>query len=189
MVLLACVLVQGIVVAPASASSSDTEDMMEDVFAPGFPFEGPMADESGEDDEEKESEDKNDAGETEASADWDSSVDVGRELRSAPNYSPSVRREAPARASQASSGARAVTSTAYCHTGAMASGKAAYSGAAAMNGTPLGSRYQVLSGPRAGETFVVEDRIGGGSQFDIAYPGNCSGARMYGRRVISIRQI
>jgi hypothetical protein len=85
--------------------------------------------------------------------------------------------------------ARRVSSTAYCLTGTMASGRTVYSGAAAMNGTPLGSRYQVLDGPRAGETFVVEDRIGHGSAFDIAYPGDCRGAYNYGRRTISIRPV
>ncbi len=82
-----------------------------------------------------------------------------------------------------------MSSTAYCLTGRMASGKFTYSGAAAMNGVPLGSRYRVLSGPRAGTTLVVEDRIGHSSGFDIAYPGNCGAARSYGRRTISIQQV
>lgn len=86
-------------------------------------------------------------------------------------------------------GARRVSSTAYCLTGTMASGRRVYWGAAAMNGTPLGSRYQVLDGPRAGETLTVEDRIGHGSAFDIAYPGDCRGATNYGRRTISIRPV
>ncbi|MGQ0680371.1 MAG: hypothetical protein ACT4OM_12080 [Actinomycetota bacterium] len=86
-------------------------------------------------------------------------------------------------------GARRVSSTAYCLTGTMASGRRVYHGAVAMNGTPIGSRYQVLDGPRAGETFVVEDRIGHGSGFDIAYPGDCRGANNYGRRTIAIRQV
>jgi hypothetical protein len=71
----------------------------------------------------------------------------------------------------------------------MASGRNTYWGAAAMNGVPLGTRYAVLSGPRAGSTLVVEDRIGHGSSFDIAYPGNCGAARSYGRRTISIQQV
>jgi hypothetical protein len=71
----------------------------------------------------------------------------------------------------------------------MASGRYVYYGAAAMNGVPLGSRYQVLDGPRAGATLTVEDRIGHGSAFDIAYPGNCSAAMQYGRRTISIRPV
>lgn len=84
---------------------------------------------------------------------------------------------------------RTVSSTAYCLTGRMASGRFTYYGAAAMNGVPLGSRYQVLSGPRAGTTLVVEDRIGHSSGFDIAYPGNCGAARSYGRRTITIQQV
>lgn len=83
---------------------------------------------------------------------------------------------------------RRVSSTAYCLTGRMASGRFVYPGAAAMNGVPLGSRYRVLDGPRAGSTFVIEDRIGHSSGFDIAYPGNCGAARAYGRRTISIQQ-
>lgn len=71
----------------------------------------------------------------------------------------------------------------------MASGRNTYWGAAAMNGVPLGSRYRVLDGPRAGSTLVVEDRIGHGSAFDVAYPGNCGAARAYGRRTISIQQV
>ncbi|CAN5849512.1 hypothetical protein BH23ACT12_BH23ACT12_23210 [soil metagenome] len=81
-----------------------------------------------------------------------------------------------------------MSSTAYCLTGRMASGRFVYPGAAAMNGVPLGSRYRVLDGPRAGSTFVIEDRIGHSSGFDIAYPGNCGAARAYGRRTISIQQ-
>lgn len=89
----------------------------------------------------------------------------------------------------ASYGVSRMSSTAYCLTGLMASGRPMYRGAAAMNGVPLGSRYQVLDGPRSGEKFTIEDRIGRGSSFDIAYPGNCRAASLYGRRVISIRRI
>ena len=97
---------------------------------------------------------------------------------------------APApRPAPASGPVRQVNSTAYCLTGRMASGRNTYWGAAAMNGVPMGTRYAVLSGPRAGSTLVVEDRIGYGSSFDIAYPGNCGAARSYGRRTISIQQV
>jgi hypothetical protein len=96
--------------------------------------------------------------------------------------------ETPA-VSHAAAGARSVTSTAYCLKGQMASGRRTYWGAAAMNGQPIGTRIQVLSGPRAGETLVVEDRIGSGSSFDIAYPGDCQAAQQYGRRTISIQKI
>lgn len=105
----------------------------------------------------------------------------------APAPAPS-RAVAPAPAATSSAPVRRVSSTAYCLTGRMASGKNTYSGAAAMNGVPLGSRFRVLDGPRAGSTFVVEDRIGHSSGFDIAYPGNCGAARQYGRRTISIQQ-
>ncbi|MEX2586421.1 MAG: hypothetical protein WD602_00295 [Actinomycetota bacterium] len=89
----------------------------------------------------------------------------------------------------ASGPSRTVHSTAYCLTGQMASGRRTYTGAAAMNGVPLGARYRVLSGPAAGRVFTIEDRIGWGSQFDIAYPGNCGAARQYGSRTISIERM
>lgn len=91
--------------------------------------------------------------------------------------------DGPQRASQT------VSSTAYCLTGTMASGKRVYPGAVAMNGPAFGTRFEVLSGPAAGRTLVVEDRIGHGSSFDIAMPGNCPGARDYGRRRIQIRRL
>ncbi len=82
-----------------------------------------------------------------------------------------------------------VESTAYCLTGTMASGKAVYDGAAAMNGVPLGTKYQVVNGPEAGKIFTIEDRIGHSSDFDIAYPGDCDAAIEYGRRVINIEPV
>lgn len=82
-----------------------------------------------------------------------------------------------------------VHSTAYCLTGRMASGRRAYYGAAAMNAVPLGTTYRVLSGPAAGRVLTIEDRIGRGSQFDVAYPGDCYSARLYGRRTISIERM
>lgn len=77
-------------------------------------------------------------------------------------------------------------STAYCLTGIMASGQPVYEGAAAMNDVPLGTQYRVIDGPRAGEVFTIEDRIGHSSEFDIAYPGDCDAAIRYGRRTINI---
>lgn len=68
----------------------------------------------------------------------------------------------------------------------MANGQKAHYGAVAMNGVPFGTRVAILSGPRAGTTVVVKDRIGHSSGFDLAYPGNCSAARQYGRRNILI---
>lgn len=81
-----------------------------------------------------------------------------------------------------------VESTAYCLTGYMASGHRAHTGAAAMNGVPLGTRFRVASGPLRGETLVVRDRIGHGTDFDVALPGRCGAAHRYGRRTINIRR-
>jgi hypothetical protein len=87
---------------------------------------------------------------------------------------------------QATTAPRRVSSTAYCLTGTMANGQRAHYGAVAMNGVPFGTRVAILSGPRAGTTVVVKDRIGHSSGFDLAYPGNCSAAIQYGRRNILI---
>lgn len=82
-----------------------------------------------------------------------------------------------------------VESTAYCLTGTMASGKQVYEGAAAMNGVPLGSKYQIVNGPEAGKIYTIEDRISHSSEFDIAYPGDCDAAIEYGRRIIKIEPV
>lgn len=81
---------------------------------------------------------------------------------------------------------RRVSSTAYCLRGRMASGKRTYDGAVAMNGVPLGSRWRVRE---TGRVYRVEDRIGHGSQFDIAMPGRCAEARRYGRRTITVERL
>ena len=99
-----------------------------------------------------------------------------------------TRRARPAVAATAD-GTTRVNSTAYCLTGTMANGRRAHWGAVAMNGPTFGTRYEVLDGPFAGHTFVVSDRIGHSSQFDIAMPGNCTGAINYGRRTITIRRV
>lgn len=80
---------------------------------------------------------------------------------------------------------RTVSSTAYCLTGTMANGQRVFRGAVAMNGVPLGSRWRIVGGG----TFVVADRIGHGSGFDIAMPGDCDGARRYGRRTVTIERV
>jgi hypothetical protein len=106
----------------------------------------------------------------------------------APRSKPKVVASAPAGAGSV----RSVSSTAYCETGGMYSGKRTYSGAVAVTGAalasdmPLGSRWAVLSGPASGRVLTVEDKIGHGSEFDIAMPGDCAGARVYGRRQIRI---
>lgn len=81
---------------------------------------------------------------------------------------------------------RNVTSTAYCLTGTMANGQPTHHGAAAMNGVPLGSQWEVVG---TDHVYTVADRIGHGSQFDIAMPGDCAAARAYGRRTITVRRV
>jgi hypothetical protein len=103
---------------------------------------------------------------------------------------PSRSRRAPAssRAARApgTGDIRTVQSTAYCLTGVMANGQHTHRGAVAMNGVPLGSRWRDLS---TGAVYTVEDRIGHGSGFDIAMPGDCDTARAYGRRTITVERV
>lgn len=81
---------------------------------------------------------------------------------------------------------RTVVSTAYCHTGRMASGKQTYDGAVAMNGVRFGTKYRILRGPLEGKVVTVEDRHRPGStEFDF-WMRRCDAAIRYGRRVIQI---
>ncbi len=82
-----------------------------------------------------------------------------------------------------------VESTAYCLTGYMANGQRAHTGAVAMDGVPLGTKFRVKSGPLEGEVLTVKDRVGWGSDFDIAMPDRCRAAYRYGRRTINIRRV
>lgn len=102
-----------------------------------------------------------------------------------PNYAKARRQPTTSRSTDRSGG-YSVTSTAYCLTGTMANGQRAHRGAVAMNGPAFGTKYYVHSGPLAGQTLTVKDRIGHGSDFDIALPGDCGAARQYGRRTIRI---
>ncbi len=86
-------------------------------------------------------------------------------------------------------GSLRVDSTAYCLSGYMANGERATTGAVAMNGVPLGTRFRIRSGPLRGDVLTVKDRVGGDSDFDIAMPDRCRAARRYGRRVINIRRV
>ena len=80
-----------------------------------------------------------------------------------------------------------VSSTAYEWTGdRMASGEWPYYGAAACNFLPISTRVLVLDGSKAGGVFVVKDRIGRGSDFDI-YLGDVNIANQYGRQFIRIQ--
>lgn len=112
----------------------------------------------------------------------------------APSHAPVPDRSAPPEvapsAVQSSAGStRQVSSTAYCLTGTMASGRRVYWGAVAMNGVPFGSRWEILSGSLRGRVLTVGDRIGHGSGFDVAMPGACGAARQYGRQAITIRRV
>lgn len=82
-----------------------------------------------------------------------------------------------------------VHSTAYCLNGRMANGQSAHSGAAAMNNVPLGTKFKVMTGPLKGEVLTVKDRIGYGSEFDVAMPNSCTSARRYGRRTVNIQRV
>lgn len=78
-------------------------------------------------------------------------------------------------------------STAYCLTGTMANGERVYRGAVAANRWPLGTRVWVSDSPYGAGTFEVADRIGHSSQLDFGMPGDCAGARQWGRRTIRVR--
>jgi 3D (Asp-Asp-Asp) domain-containing protein len=105
-----------------------------------------------------------------------------RAARYRPRPAPATPAPRPARTGDT----RTVSSTAYCLTGTMANGQRVYRGAVAMNGVPMGSRWQVVE---TGAVYTVADRIGHSSGFDIAMPGDCSGARAYGRRTITVRRV
>lgn len=81
---------------------------------------------------------------------------------------------------------RSVSSTAYCLTGTMASGRRTYRRAVAANAWPLGTVLEVSAGPYGPGRYTVADRIGHGSQLDFAMPGDCAGARAWGRRSVSV---
>lgn len=74
--------------------------------------------------------------------------------------------------------------TAYCVRGTMASGKQTYRGAVAT----ISRSYAFGTRVRIGDlgVFVVEDRIGHSSQWDIWF-SSCAEARQFGRRQLSVR--
>ena len=92
---------------------------------------------------------------------------------------------APEAAGDTDAGARRVVSTGYCLEGITASGRPVAPGMVAMNGVDLGTRWVVRSGPSAGMTYEVTDRIGRGTEFDIWFD-DCRDARTYGRRTITV---
>lgn len=79
---------------------------------------------------------------------------------------------------------RRVSSTAYCLTSRTADGGRGYVGSVAMNGVPMGSRWQV----DGGGTYTVNDRIGHSSGFDVWMP-SCAAALEYGRRSVTVRRV
>lgn len=76
-----------------------------------------------------------------------------------------------------------VEATAYCLTGTMASGEPVYEGAVAANVWDLGTRLYIAE---LGGTYTVADRIGAGSELDIAMPGRCDDAIAFGRRTLTV---
>lgn len=81
-----------------------------------------------------------------------------------------------------------VETTAYCLTSRMANGVRAHAGAVASNRHPFGTRLHLSDSPWGPGEFVVADRIGWGSELDIAVPRDCGLARRWGRRVVSVRE-
>lgn len=68
----------------------------------------------------------------------------------------------------------------------MANGHRTHRGAVAANAWPLGTVLHVSDSPYGPGLFTVEDRIGHGSQLDFAMPGDCTGAREWGRRTVQV---
>lgn len=100
------------------------------------------------------------------------------------------RASAPVRTARTLSGGERLESTAYCLTGRMANGQNTYRGAVAANRWPLGTRLLVSSSPAGvGTRVTVTDRIGHGSSLDFALPGDCAGARSWGRRTVTVQVI
>ena len=120
--------------------------------------------------------------------DWDGVARIHAHQQAGARAARSRPRPAAANASAPRAGTgdtRVVSSTAYCLTGTMANGQRAHYGAVAMNGVPLASVWRV----HGGGTYVVADRIGHSSGFDIAMPGDCAAAIRYGRRTITIERV
>jgi 3D (Asp-Asp-Asp) domain-containing protein len=81
-----------------------------------------------------------------------------------------------------------LVSTAYspCSSGSiMANGHRTHFGAVAQNAWPLGTRITIHPGFAGRHRFVVEDRIGYGSELDI-WTSSCSGALAWGRRSVRV---
>jgi len=83
---------------------------------------------------------------------------------------------------------RSADSTAYSETGLMANGQHTHYPAVAMNIWPLGTKITLKhKGPHGRRRFIVEDRIGWGSQLDF-WVSSCSYANdVWGRRQVAYR--
>jgi 3D (Asp-Asp-Asp) domain-containing protein len=90
----------------------------------------------------------------------------------------------------AAAAALTASSTSYCpgsSGGTMADGHRVHVGAVASNRHPLGTRIRLVGAHFLGRrTFIVEDRIGSGSDLDLWSP-SCSYSRRWGRRRIRYR--
>lgn len=77
-----------------------------------------------------------------------------------------------------------LSSTSYCETGVMANGQHTRRGLVAGNRWKLGTVLHVSDSPYGPGDFTVLDHIGHGSDLDFAMPGDCAGARQWGRRTV-----
>jgi 3D (Asp-Asp-Asp) domain-containing protein len=82
-----------------------------------------------------------------------------------------------------------LNSTAYCETGLMADGHHTYRGAVAANRWPLGTTLRVSDSPYGPGLYRVADHYGHGTQLDFAMPGDCDGARTWGRRDVRVEVV
>jgi 3D (Asp-Asp-Asp) domain-containing protein len=82
----------------------------------------------------------------------------------------------------------ALSGTAYCQGTITASGQAPFVGEVANNMWPLGTHLVVSPAVWGRTRFVVEDRIGAGSQLDF-YTPDCQTAIVFGRRVERVQVV
>lgn len=120
-----------------------------------------------------------------AAREADERAAAARRAKARADRSSRIRSSGPAPGGPPIGASLRVSSTAYCLTGGMANGQRAARGFVAMNGVPMGSRWEVEGGP----TYTVGDRIGSGSGFDVAMPGDCAGAKVYGRRSLTVTRV
>jgi len=116
---------------------------------------------------------------------------------SAPQPTPLAVRAVPTRASRsrpatvdpAVGTGSLLNTTSYCETGLMADGHHTYKGAVAANRWPLGTMLRVSDSPYGPGLYRVADHYGRGTQLDFAMPGDCDGARAWGRRDVLVEVV